>query len=161
MHNCRNIKIREGKESRSNEIDGRGVRKKMKCVHSLEIPFFNSRAGNSPLEGKDRSYYRGMARVRRIVDEARTKEIRNRWNFSLDRCVQLKNKCRKSRARLSRKNEFSILLLFSSFPPTFCAFIYGLFLRVRSSYFFPLRTFEEERMSFKNEINFLIDFKRP
>lgn len=124
MHNCRNIKIREGKESRSNEIHGKGVRKKMKCVHSLEIPFFNSRAGNSPLEGKDRSYYRGMARVRRIVDEARTKEIRNRWNFSLDRWVQLKNKCRKSRARLSRKNEFSILVLFSSFSPTFCAFIW-------------------------------------
>ena len=57
-------------------------------VHSLEIPFFNSRAGNSPLEGKDRSYYRGMARVRWIVDEARTKEIRNRWNFSVRSTVR-------------------------------------------------------------------------
>lgn len=83
------IKIfREAKESNEITPEKRGEGKKWRVHSSLEIPFFNSRAGNSPLEGKDRSYYRGMARVRWIVDEARTKEIRNRWNFSVRSTVR-------------------------------------------------------------------------
>lgn len=100
-----------------------------------------------------------------MFDESLTRRERKRYGIDetslcVRPCVQLKNKCRKSRARLSRKNEFSIQffsLFLARFPLLF-AHLYALFPRVFSPLFFLFssnsRPTEEERMSFRNEINF-------
>lgn len=100
-----------------------------------------------------------------MFDESLTRRERKRYGIDetspcVRPCVQLKNKCRKSRARLSRKNEFSIQffsLFLVRFPLLF-AHLYALFPRVFSPLFLLFssnsRPTEEERMSFRNEINF-------
>lgn len=104
-----------------------------------------------------------------MFDESLTRRERKRYGIDetspcVRPCVQLKNKYRKSRARLSRKNEFSIQffsLFLVRFPLLF-AHLYALFPRVSPTFFPPLfllfssnsRPTEEERMSFRNEINF-------
>lgn len=86
-----------------------------------------------------------------MFDESLTRRERKRYGIDetspcVRPCVQLKNKCRKSRARLSRKNEFSIQffsLFLLRFPLLF-AHLYALFPRI-SPTFFPLSFFFSPR----------------
>lgn len=90
-----------------------------------------------------------------VFDESLTRRERKRYGIDetspcVRPCVQLKNKCRKSRARLSRKNEFSIQffsLFLVRFPLLF-AHLYGLFPCVSRFYppfFFSLRTLVRQK----------------
>lgn len=68
-----------------------------------------------------------------VFDESLTRRERKRYGIDetspcVRPCVQLKNKCRKSRARLSRKNEFSIQFFFALFTSLSPYYLYGLFL---------------------------------
>lgn len=159
--NCRNIKIREAEEesnrTRNQPCEKGGARGKNDACIRWKFRFLIHAPVTHRWRGKIEAIIEGWL----VFDESLTRRERKRYGIDetspcVRPCVQLKNKCRKSRARLSRKNEFSIQFFFALFTSLSPYYLYGLFLFCFC--FFPSlfssnsRT-EEERM-FKSEINF-------